>query len=126
MRAIVSARWFFLQLSYMHRFSSASWQRFALSCSGAKLRATTLAVAATFAAGPAAALSLGNPDVLSFLGQPLQMRVPVVLDEPGDAAAQCLRIINQPGGDVPNLTGGRIEVERRSNGSFLRLTTTQP
>lgn len=51
----------------------------------AKLCTIALAVAAAFTATPAVALSLGNADVTSFLGQPLQMRVPVVLDDPSDA-----------------------------------------
>lgn len=92
----------------------------------AKLCTVALAVASAFTATPAAALSLGNADVTSFLGQPLQMRVPVVLDDPSDAGSTCLRLINQPGGDVPSLALGRLEVERGVTGSYLRVTTNLP
>jgi hypothetical protein len=91
-----------------------------------RLCTIALAVASAFAATPAAALSLGNADVTSFLGQPLQMRVPVVLDDPSDAGSTCLRLVNQPGGDVPSLAIGRLEVERGVTGSYLRVTTTLP
>ena len=94
--------------------------------SGARLRALVLAVATSLAAAPAAPLSLGTPDVASFLGQPLQLRVPVVLDDPTDGGAQCVRIISQPGGDVPSLSLARIEVERGVAGAFLRVSTPQP
>jgi hypothetical protein len=94
--------------------------------SGARLRSLVLAVATGFAAAPAAPLSLGTPDVASFLGQPLQLRVPVVLDDPADGSAQCLRIISQPGGDVPTLSLARIDVERGVTGAFLRVSTPQP
>src|SRR5262245_50560946 len=98
MLATVSARWFLLRPSYMHRLSLAS-----RALSGRRglrillrLSVFALAVVAGFFATPAAALSLGNADVVSYLGQPLHMRIPVVLDEPGDVAQQCVRIINQP------------------------------
>jgi hypothetical protein len=93
---------------------------------GARLCALALAVAATFAATPAAALSLGSPDVSSFLGQPLVLRVPVVLDDSTETSAQCLRVIGQPGGEVPSLALARIDVERGATGSFLRVSTAQP
>lgn len=93
---------------------------------GAVLRTIVIAVAASFASTPVAALSLGTPDVSSFLGQPLMMRVPVVLDETAEAGAQCLRVVNQPGGDIPSLALARFEVERAVTGTFLRVTTTLP
>ncbi|HTT12729.1 MAG TPA: hypothetical protein VMG60_17765 [Burkholderiaceae bacterium] len=85
-----------------------------------------LAVTAGFATTPAAALSLGPPEIASYLGQPLLLRVPAILDDPSDDATQCLRIVGQQGEDIPSLTVGRIEVERTQTGNFLRVTTPQP
>jgi hypothetical protein len=125
MNAIVSARWFSSQPSLKHRLSQMA-DRICPPRSKAKLSAMALAVAASFATGPASALSLGNPDVTSYLGQPLQMRVPVVLDDTPESTAQCSRIVGQPGADIPSLVLGRIDVERTATGSFLRVSTTDP
>jgi hypothetical protein len=94
--------------------------------SRARVSAVALAVLATFTAGPAAALSLGNPDVVSFLGQPLHLRVPVAFDPADGSAQQCVHLIGQPGGDVPSLTVARVDIERGPTGSVLRVTTSQP
>src|SRR5882672_3097528 len=121
MHAIVSLDGFSSQPSYMPRLPLAPDLQPLRNSTGASLRTIVLAVALAFATGPAAALSLGTPEVASSLGQPLQMRVPVVLDDPSDGSAQCLRIISQPGSDVPTLVLGRLEIERAATGSFLRV-----
>jgi hypothetical protein len=127
MRAIVVfARWFFSRPSHMRRSPSASIQRISRSSPRAGLCSIALAVAASFASGSAAALSLGPPDLVSYLGQPLLLRVPAILDDPSDGGTPCLRIIRDQGSDVPSLAVGRIEIERAAEGSFLRVTTTEP
>src|SRR5215467_2913736 len=127
MRAIVVfARWFSLRPSHMRRSPSASTPRSRRSSPRAGLCSVALAVAASFASGPAAALSIGAPDLVSYLGQPLLLRVPAVLDDPSDGGAPCLRIIREQGTDIPSLAVGRIEIERSAEGSFLRVTTTEP
>src|SRR5882672_5326663 len=126
MQAVFSARWFPSQPSHMRSLPSAPVPLCLRNRSGARLRSLVLAVATSLAAAPAAPLSLGTPDVASFLGQPLQLRVPVVLDDPTDGGAQCVRVISQPGGDVPTLSVARIEVERGIAGAFLRVSTPQP
>jgi len=92
----------------------------------ARLCAIAFAVTASFAASSASALSLGTPELASYVGQPLQLRVPVVLDDPLETAGQCTRIISQPGSEVPALNAGRIEVDQTVTGTFLRVTTNQP
>ena len=67
------------------------------------LRACVLAVALAAAGSSAFALSLGNAEVTSYLGQPLSMRVPVIIDDPSDGSTQCPRLIAQPSYDVPTL-----------------------
>jgi len=110
----------------MRRSLSASTPRTARSRPRAGLCSVALAVAAISASGPAAALSLGAPDLVSYLGQPLLLRVPAILDDPSDGGTPCLRIIREQGADVPSLAVGRIEVERGAEGSFLRVTTSEP
>src|SRR5215831_2877444 len=126
MRVIVSARWFRLRPSHTRRSASASTQQDRHRSSSAKLCSVALAVAASFASAPAAALSLGPAEVVSYLGQPLLLRVPANLDDPSDGGTPCLRIIREQGGDVPTLAVGRITVERGAEGSFLSVTTSQP
>src|SRR5262244_1011339 len=101
MRAIVFARWFSLRPSPMRRAPSGSTQRSKQGSCGVRLGTLALVIAAGFAAAPAAALSLGTPEVASYLGQPLLLRVPAILDDLPESGTQCLRIIGQQGGDVP-------------------------
>ncbi len=85
-----------------------------------------LAVALAVGAAPAFALSLGNAEVSSYLGQPLSMRVPVILDDLSDGSSQCPRIVAQPSYDVPTLAMGRMDIERGLTQIYLRLTTALP
>lgn len=90
------------------------------------LRAVAVAVALATMSAPVFALGLGAPDVTSYLGQPLQMRVPVVLDDPADGLTHCPRIVPNSGSDVPTLSLGRIDLERGVTQSFLRISTALP
>jgi hypothetical protein len=90
------------------------------------LRAITLAVALATGAPGAFALSLGSPEVASFLGQPLLLRVPVILDDPGEGSTQCPRIVGAAGSDVPTLVMGRLDLERGVTQTWLRISTTLP
>lgn len=90
------------------------------------LRTIVLALAGACAVGPAGAMSLGNPEVVSYLGQPLRMRVPVILENTSDASGQCVRLINAPAGDVPGLSFGRVELERGADATYLLVSSTLP
>jgi hypothetical protein len=80
----------------------------------------------TAVSAPVAALSLGAPEVSSFLGQPLLLRVPVILDDASDPGPQCARLVSPAGSDVPTLALGRIGLERGVTQSYLQVTTAQP
>ncbi|HEU0200295.1 MAG TPA: hypothetical protein VFR86_07650 [Burkholderiaceae bacterium] len=99
-----------------------------LPARGRRLPAIALAVALACGSGSALALSIGLPNVQTYLGQPLRMRVPVKIDDPGEANPQCLRLIPAHQSDgVPTLTHGKLTLEGMSDGaSALRITTWQP
>lgn len=92
---------------------------------GGRLRAAVAAVSLCFGP-PAAALGLGAPEVNSYIGQPLALRVPLTIDDTEDLGPQCLRLINQPDGDLPGLGAGRVTLERGSGATALRITSLQP
>jgi hypothetical protein len=90
-----------------------------------RLRAAAAAIALCFNA-PAAALGLGAPELASHLGQPLALRVPLTSEDGGDLGPQCLRLVNQPDGDLPGLGAARVSLERGAGGTSLRITSLQP
>src|SRR5438105_4715785 len=76
------------------------------------VRVATVAVVTGFVTH-AFALGLGQPNVASVLGQPLQMTVPLVMDAGTELAQECVRIIpgNQSGDPTPSLNAGRITID---------------
>jgi hypothetical protein len=75
---------------------------------------------------PAAGLGLGAPEINSYIGQPLALRLPLTIEDSDDLGPQCLRLINQPEGDLPGLGAGRVTLERGQSGAALRITSLQP
>ena len=82
-------------------------------------------MAAGFAA-QAFALGLGEPNVTSVLGQPLQMTVPLVMDAGTELPQECVRIVpgSQVGEPIPSLNVGRISIDAASR--RLRIESLQP
>jgi hypothetical protein len=89
------------------------------------VRLATGAAIASFATH-AFALGLGEPNVASVLGQPLQMTVPLMMDAGTALAQECVRIIpgNQSGEPTPSLNAGRITVD--AAGRQLRIESLRP
>jgi hypothetical protein len=83
-------------------------------------------VGAVALSSPALALGLGDPNVASALGQPLQLTVPLVIDPGTELAQECVRIVpGQPMGDsIPSLNAGRITIEPERG--QLRIESLQP
>jgi hypothetical protein len=121
----VSPRWT-LALSSFMSLPADSPSRAARSAGHPRLRAVALSVALALAAPAATAISLGSPEVLSRLGQPLQLRVPVTHDDVPDLSAQCVRLVHLLDADIPSLNAGRIAMERATGGSHIVVTTGQP
>ena len=92
------------------------------------LRAVRLAAGAVVAglSAHAFALGLGEANVASVLGQPLQMTVPLTIDAGTELAQDCARIIpgNQSGDPTPSLNSGRITID--AVGRQLRIESLQP
>lgn len=82
-------------------------------------------MAAGFAA-QAFALGLGEPNVTSVLGQPLQMTVPLMMDAGTELPQECVRIVpvGQVGEPIPSLNVGRISIDAASR--RLRIESLQP
>lgn len=74
---------------------------------------------------PAHAISLGDLEVRSALGDVLDARVPLVL-EPGEVVdATCFALTPAPEPGVPVLTAGRLTVERVGGQSMLRIRSSK-
>jgi hypothetical protein len=88
-------------------------------------RFATGAAVAGFAIN-AFALGLGEPNVASVLGQPLQMTVPLMMDAGTELAQECARIIpgNQSGEPTPSLNAGRVTID--AVGRQLRVESLRP
>ena len=72
------------------------------------------------------ALVLGDASVRSFLGAPLDLRVPVML-APGEwIEPSCFTLAPEAQATTPRVTGGRISVQRSASGTMLRIETASP
>lgn len=90
--------------------------------------AVTLAVGVGSAAmaGPAGALGFGIARLNSALGQPLDLRIPVQSELPGELESQCVRLLPAPDSDIPTLSTGRVSVERDGLLSSIRILSLDP
>lgn len=88
--------------------------------------AAALGIGGLIATGPGWALSLGAPRLNSALGQPLDLQIPVLGDDAGELAAQCLRLLPSPDADTPTLGAGRVSIERDGAITRLRVQSWEP
>jgi hypothetical protein len=74
----------------------------------------------------ALALGLGDPNVASALGQPLQLTVPLVMDAGAELPQNCVRIVpgTEFGDSIPSLNGGRVTIDAEHG--QLRIDGLQP
>jgi hypothetical protein len=73
-------------------------------------------------ATPSLALSLGSPEVRSFLGHPLDVKIPIEGDAAESAEAACFTIL-QERGQLGILRNPRLKVEQQAGRNFLLLST---
>jgi hypothetical protein len=74
----------------------------------------------------AAALSFGIARLDSALGQPLDLRIPVQSDQPGDIETACVRLLPSPDSDIPTLSTARVTVERDGLLTAIRILSLEP
>ncbi|MBC8023352.1 MAG: hypothetical protein H7Y14_09555, partial [Burkholderiales bacterium] len=77
-------------------------------------------------ANDARALALGEAQVRSSLGDPLDLRVPVTLGTGESIEPACFTLMHEPPGEIPRINAARISVERSAAGARLRIETRAP
>lgn len=90
-------------------------------------RNSVIAVMLLAATGAAHALGLGAPEVASYIGQPFQMRVPVLGDDAADLTAECVQVLAERGDlSVPGVAGVRTRVARGATRTVILVTSDRP
>ena len=86
-------------------------------------------VATTLLAGGAQALTIGDIDVKSGLGQRLNATIPVTLAAGEDISQGCVRLEDTPNSkfkNVPAVTSYNLVIDRTGKGAVIRISTTSP
>ena len=84
---------------------------------------TALTIAAVLVSSSARAVTLGNAAVLSALGQPLRVSIPLVA-APGEAlAADCFRVV-RPAAEGPAIVTAKVSLERPAAAPRLIVSTS--
>jgi pilus assembly protein FimV len=79
-------------------------------------------------AGSAQALTIGDIDVKSSLGESFNAAIPVTLAPGEDLSSSCVRLENSDASkfkSIPVLLGYNMKVERNGNNVLVRLSTLQ-
>ncbi len=69
------------------------------------------------------ALALGEPELLSALGENLDLRIPVTVGKGESIEPACFTLSRDPAGAVARLESARVSLERSARGTSLRLRT---
>ena len=77
-------------------------------------------------AADARALSLGEPEVRSGLGEALDLRFPVTLATGEFIEPSCFKLAAEGNASAPRVAAGNVSLERSAGGTFLRLRTGAP
>jgi hypothetical protein len=91
-----------------------------------RLRALPCALAAALLATPSHALMLGEPQVRSYLGRPLDVRIPVQGAGADAVDASCFEVLADPQGGVATLSRAQLEVEQQEGQTYLRVRSSEP
>lgn len=75
---------------------------------------------------PALAAGLGDINIFSRIGEPLQAEVRLLANADEGLSSACFSLLQAPAGDLPSITDARIHVENRSGQIFLRISGQQP
>ncbi|MFZ3322287.1 MAG: hypothetical protein WA190_07930 [Usitatibacter sp.] len=87
---------------------------------------TLAACALALVAADARALSLGEPEVRSGLGEALDLRFPVTLATGEFIEPSCFKLAAEGNASAPRVAAGNVSLERSAGGTFLRLRTGAP
>ena len=89
-----------------------------------KFRALVLLLAAV--ALPAGAVTLGEAQVRSALGEPLDVRIPVTMAGGESIERSCFAMLSQNDAGLPGVGEGSVSIERTRGAAALRLRTFAP
>lgn len=82
--------------------------------------------AAAWLAPAAFAMSLGDIEVRSRLGEPLDARIPVTVVRGEAPLARCFRVIADKPGALPRIAAPNVELRRSRRATFLHLRSQAP
>ena len=82
--------------------------------------------AAAAAASPALGVTLGEARVVSALGEPLDIRIPVATAQGEAIEGACFTLAREAVLDAPRLATARLGLERSAQGATLRLRSSAP
>jgi pilus assembly protein FimV len=85
-----------------------------------------LASAIALLAWPCAAVTLGEVQVRSALGEPLDARIPLAVAAGESIERACFGLVGDPGAGVPTIAAGTISIERARGTAALRVRTAYP
>jgi len=83
-------------------------------------------MAAALLATPSHALMLGEPEVRSYLGRPLDLRIPVQGTGADAVDASCFEVLAQPQGGAPSVARATLEVEQVAGQTYLHVRSPAP
>jgi hypothetical protein len=90
---------------------------------------TLYALGSILLAGSAHALTVGDIEVKSGLGQRLDASIPVTLAAGEDITQACVRLEDTPSSkykDVPAVKEYSMTIDRNAKGALIRITTPKP
>ncbi len=84
------------------------------------------AIALALGATDAGAIALGEPDVRSALGEPLDLRIPVTIRAGESVEPACFTLVPDAAADIPRLSGAIVSLQRSAARTFLRIQSAAP
>ncbi len=84
------------------------------------------AVLGTLIPAGAGAMTVGGPQTVSGLAQPLRVRIPVSMDAGEELAGNCVKVLAPRGDDAPAAANVRASVQSSGQSTTVLLTTTSP
>jgi len=91
-----------------------------------RARVLVAAVAAALVAQPSHAFLLGEPEIRSYLGRPLDLRIPVDGAGADSAEASCFSVLPVREAGVPAISRAGLSLEQQAGRSYLRVRSNEP
>ncbi|HZZ93067.1 MAG TPA: hypothetical protein VFE23_10930 [Usitatibacter sp.] len=89
-------------------------------------RRGAVTLAALAFSGAAQAITLGDAQVRSFLGQPLEARIPVSAGTGDELRGACFSLAPRSARGIPALTDAELALRRSARGNYLEVRSRKP